>query len=152
MNTILNLEQIYDMRHIFFNNACNLVHILHIGERSTILRKSCAYIRIGERNTILRKSCANLAHILHIEEISTNLVHILRMKERSTIVRKSCTLGHKSILRKCCAYIVIGEISTFLPKPCAYLAHILRIGERNTILRKSCALRYGERSTIFRIY
>ena len=42
VNTILNFEQICDMCHISPNNACNLVQILHIRERSTILHKSCA--------------------------------------------------------------------------------------------------------------
>ena len=42
VNTILNLEQICDVWHISPNNACNLVQILHIGERSTILCIYCA--------------------------------------------------------------------------------------------------------------
>ena len=83
-------------------SCANLAHILRIGERSTILRKSCAYIahrgnkynlahilRIGERSTILRKFCAYIAHwgnkydlaqILRIARESwANFAHILRI-------------------------------------------------------------------------
>ena len=80
-------------------SCANLVHVLRIGERSTILHKSCAYIahwgekynlaqmfRIGERSTILRKSCAYIAHWGE----KYNFAQMLRIVERSTILRKSC--------------------------------------------------------------
>ena len=47
----------------------NLAHNLHIGERSTILHKSCAYIALWEKKYILHIYCAlgrepwaNVAH------------------------------------------------------------------------------------------
>ena len=79
------------------------MHILHIGERSTILRKSCAYIAHWGNKY-------NLAHILRIEkevQAYANPAHILRIEERSTI------------LRKCRAYIAHWRNSTILRIYCA---------------------------------
>ena len=82
------------MRHISSNNSCNLVHILHVGERSTIPGvQSCANLAhilcIGEISTILHISCVyiahwgkkyNLAQILRIYcALGENLAHILRI-------------------------------------------------------------------------
>ena len=113
------------------------MHILCIGEITTILRiycalekevQSCAYIahwrkkynlaqmlriifRIEEISTILRKSCANLAHILRIEEITTILRIYCALKKE---VQSCANVAH--IFR-------IEKISTILHKSCAYIAH-----------------------------
>ena len=64
-------------------NTCARFSILRIGERSTILRKSCAYIAHWRKKYNLahilrigRESCAYIAHILRIDTSNAQVAHL----------------------------------------------------------------------------
>ena len=88
-----------------------LAHILRFGERSTILRSSCAYI-------VHWRKKYNLVQILHIYSHRGNKYNLVQ------ILRIHCTLEKE--VQSCAnlAHILhIGERNTVLHKSCTYIAH-----------------------------
>ena len=71
------------------------MHVLRIGEITTFLRKSCAYIAHWRKKyNLVQILCIYCALGKEVQSC-TNLPHILCIGERSTILHKSCTnLAH----------------------------------------------------------
>ena len=120
-------------------SCTNLAHILRIGERGTILRKSCVQscanlahiLRIGEITTILRKSCAYIAHWRNNYNLA-QILHIYCALEKEVQSCANLAYNLVQILRIYCA--LEKEVQS-----CTNLVHILCIEEISTILRKSFA-------------
>ena len=115
-------------------SCANLAHILCIGERSTILCKSCTSIAHRQKKynlaQFLHIYCSlgeNLAHILCIgRESCTNLAHILHIREITIILCKSCAyIAHWGKKWNLAHILRIGRESF------TNLAHILRIYTSN---------------------
>ena len=124
------------------------MHIFRMGEITTILHRSCAYIAHWRKKYNLAQifciycasekevqSCAYIAHWERIFHKSCEYIaHWRRRNNLVQILHIYCTSGKE--VQTCTNLVLIFCIGR---ESCTNLEYILHIGERSTILRESFA-------------